>query len=271
MWSVGANYAHYINKVNELLPGVDELQLSGLNSGVSGGIYAIKGQPYPVIKTTDWARDSATGKVIVDAVTGRPSVDPTNKVYGNTNPTDILGIKTTLTWKGFTFGAVMDYRGGNSIINTVGAQLDFTGVGAHSAENGRQRFIYPNSVVLQGGKYVDNTSIAVNNGGNIGGAGFWPDVYTSGIGSVYVTSAAFWKLREVSLSYEIPASVLAKTKVIRRASIGLVGRNLLMIRPKSNIYTDPEFSDTNQNDVGRTSEFQLPPTRMYGANLTITF
>ncbi|HMH34536.1 MAG TPA: SusC/RagA family TonB-linked outer membrane protein, partial [Puia sp.] len=270
-WTVGANYAHYQNKVNELLPGVDELQLSGLNGGVSGGIYAIKGLPYPVIKTSDWTRDSATGKVIVDPVTGRPSYDPTNKIYGNTNPTDILGIKTTLQWKNFTFGAVLDYRGGNSIINTIGTQLDFTGVSAHSAENGRQRFIFPNSVVLQGGKYVNNTTVAVNNGGNIGGAGFWPDIYTSGIGSVYVTSAAFWKLREVSLSYTLPAVVLAKTKFIRGATIGLVGRNLLMIRPKSNIWTDPEFSDTNGNDVGRTSEFQLPPTRMYGANITLTF
>jgi len=270
-WVVGANYAHYINKVDELLPGVDELQLSGLNGGISGGIYAVKGQPYPVIKTTDWLRDSVTGKVIVDPVTGRPSVDPTNKIFGNTNPTDILGLKTTLTYKSFTFNMVWDYRGGNYIINTIGTQLDFTGISAHSAQNGRQRFIFPNSVVLQGGKYVDNTSVAVDNGGNIGGAGFWPDVYTSGIGSVYVTSAAFWKLREASLSYDLPASLLAKTKVIKKATIGLVGRNLLMFRPSSNLWTDPEFSDTNGNDVGRTSEFQLPPTRLYGFNLTLTF
>jgi TonB-linked SusC/RagA family outer membrane protein len=270
-WTVGANYAHYNNVVDELLPGVDELQLSGLNGGVSGGIYAIKGHPYPVIKTTDWLRDSATGKVIVDATSGRPSIDANTKIYGNTNPTDILGIKTSLTWKNLTFGAVLDYRGGNQIINTIGTQLDFTGISAHSAENGRQRFIFPNSVVSQNGKYVDNTSVAVDNGGNISGAGFWPDVYTSGIGSVYVTSAAFWKLRELSLTYEVPASAVAKTKVIRRAVIGFVGRNLIMLRPKSNLWTDPEFSDTNGNDVGRTSEFQLPPTRMYGVNLTLTF
>ncbi|MFI5187806.1 MAG: hypothetical protein ACHQF0_13830, partial [Chitinophagales bacterium] len=270
-WSVGGNYAHFNNKVDNLLPGVDELALSGLNDGVSGGIYAVKDLPYPVIKTTDWLRDSATGKVIVDPITGRPSVDPTNKIYGTTNPTDILGLKTTLTYKGFTLNVVFDYRSGNYIINTNGANLDFTGISAHSAQNGRQRFIFPNSVVMEGGKYVDNTSVAVDNGGNIGGAGFWPDIYTSGIGSVYVTSAAFWKLREASLTYEIPASLLSKTKLIKRATFGLVGRNLLMFRPKSNLWTDPEFSDTNGNDVGRTSVFQLPPTRMYGANLTLTF
>ena len=35
-----------------------------------------KGHPYPVIKANDWNRDSATGKVIVDPVTGRPSCKP---------------------------------------------------------------------------------------------------------------------------------------------------------------------------------------------------
>jgi len=270
-WTVGATYTHQKNRVDELIPGVNELQLSGLTGGLSGGIYAIVGQPYPVIKTTDWARDSATGKVIVDPVSGRPTLDPNNKTYGTTNPTDILGITTSLTWKGFTFAAVLDYRSGNYIMNEIGTQLDFTGISAHSAENGRQRFVFPNSVVLQDGKYVDNTSVAVDNGGNIGGAGFWPDVYTSGIGSVYVTSAAFWKLREVSLTYNIPQKALSRISFIKGISVGVVGRNLIMLRPKSNIWTDPEFSDTPGNDIGRTSEFQLPPTRLYGANITFTF
>src|SRR5205085_8961037 len=91
-WNVTITYSHFTNLVNELLPGVNELQLSGLANGLSGGIYAVKGLPYPVIKTTDWIRDSATGKVIVDPVTGEPTVDPKNKIYGTTNPTDILGI-----------------------------------------------------------------------------------------------------------------------------------------------------------------------------------
>jgi hypothetical protein len=271
-WTLGGNYAWYKNRIDDLLPGVNELQLGGLGSGVSGGIYAVKGSPYPVIKTTDWLRDSASGKVIVDGVSGRPSVDPTNKIYGNTNPTNILGLKTSLSFKGLTVGLVLDYRSGNYIINTIGSYLDFTGISEHSAQNGRQRFIFPNSVIADGsGKYVPNTSVAVDNGGNIGGAGFWPDVYTSGIGSVYITSAAYWKLREASLYYEIPATVLSKTTIIKKAVVGFVGRNLLMFRPKSNLWTDPEFAEDNSNAVGRTSEFQLPPTRMYGFNLVLTF
>ncbi|HEX4852043.1 MAG TPA: SusC/RagA family TonB-linked outer membrane protein, partial [Puia sp.] len=191
-WRIGITYAHQKNLLNELQPGVTELQLSDFangTAGVAGGIYAVQGKAYPVLKTTDWIRDSATGKVIVDPVTGMPTVDPNEKTYGTTNPTDLLGINTSVTWKGLTLAAVADYRGGNYIMNSIGQNQDFTGVSFHSAENGRQRFIFPNSVVMQGGKLVDNTTVAVSNGGNIGGAGFWPTVYTSGIGSVYITSA----------------------------------------------------------------------------------
>ena len=273
LWNVGITYAHYKNVVNQLLPGVDELQLSGFSNGVGGGIYAVKGLPYPVIKANDWVRDSATGKVIVDAVTGLPSVDPNAKVFGQTNPTDILGITTSVTYKGFTFSAVADYRGGNYIFNEMAANLTFEGVSEFSAQNGRQRFIFPNSVVLQNGKYVDNTSVAVQNGNNTGGAGFWPSsVYGTNLGSPYVQSAAFWKLREVSLTYDFPPNVLNGVKFVKKLSLGLVGRNLAMLRPKSNQYTDPEFSSSGSgNAVGRTNENQLPPTRIFGANLTVTF
>jgi len=161
--------------------------------------------------------------------------------------------------------------------------MDFTGVSFHSAENARQRFIFPNSEIPDGtGKYVPNTSVAISNGGNIGGAGFWPTLYTNGIGTPYITSAAFWKLREVALTYEVPAKALSRISFIKRITVGLVGRNLLMIRPKSNFWSDPEFNDnsttgigTNNsgtgNAIGSTSEFQTPPTRLYGANISITF
>ena len=273
LWNVGITYSHYKNVVNQLLTGVDQLLLSGFSNNIGGGIYAIKGQPYPVIKANDWVRDSASGKVIVDPTTGLPSVNPTASIFGNTNPTDILGITTSLTYKGFTFSAVADYRAGNYIMNELATNLSFEGVSQFSAQNGRQRFIFPNSVIMVNGKYVDNTSVAVNNGNNTGGAGFWPgSVYGTNLGSPFVQSAAFWKIREVSITYDFPASLLSGAKFIKRLSVGLVGRNLFMFRPASNQYTDPEFSSSGSgNAVGRTNETQLPPTRIFGANVTVTF
>jgi hypothetical protein len=87
-----------------------------------------------------------------------------------------------------------------------------------------------------------------------------------------VTSAAFWKLREVSLSYDIPIQNILNGK-IKGAQIGLLGRNLLMLRPVTNTWTDPEFNrqSGSSNALGYTTEYQTPPTRFYGFSVKLTF
>jgi hypothetical protein len=91
------------------------------------------------------------------------------------------------------------------------------------------------------------------------------------VGANYVVSAAAWKLREVAISYDLAKNLYSYTKIIQKATITVSGRNLLMIRPKTNKWTDPEFSEDTGNDVGRTSEGQLPPTRILSATLTLQF
>ena len=99
---------------------------------------------------------------------------------------------------------------------------------------------------------------------------FWPSLYNS-VGANYVISAAAWKLREVSISYDIAKNVYAFTKIIQKATVTVSGRNLLMLRPSTNKWTDPEFSEDTSNAVGRTGEGQLPPTRIFSATLALQF
>jgi hypothetical protein len=276
--SAGINYSFTENKVLELLPGITELQIAGAGvaggvgssgtggvGGPGGGVYAIVGQEYPVIKTNDWLRDSS-GRVIVDPITGDPSVDPSLKVFGNTNPKHRLGINLNIAWKRFTLIAVGDYRGGAKILNILGPSLDFTGVSENSAQT-RERFVFPNSVYKDAsGKYVENTNITVSNGN----VNFWAALYRR-VGSNYVNNAAFWKLREVSISYDVPETLLAKSRVIKKASFTLSGRNLFRWLPKTNVWSDPEFSVDTGNGIGRTSILETPATRIFGASLNLTF
>jgi hypothetical protein len=60
-------------------------------------------------------------------------------------------------------------------------------------------------------------------------------------------------------------------KYIKGASFSINGRNLLLFKPKENTFADPEFSLDNSNAVGQTNSNQIPPTRIFGANLQITF
>jgi hypothetical protein len=84
-------------------------------------------------------------------------------------------------------------------------------------------------------------------------------------------NAAFWKLREADLSFDLTKWV-SKSKFIKKASFAITGRNLLMIRPKDSNWSDPEFSfSAGNNGLGISNTAQLPPTRIFGANINITF
>jgi len=268
-WNGSINYSYTESKVLSIIPGVlDEISIvdAAGNTSVS---YATVGEQFPFIKVTDVNRDPQ-GHIIVDKLTGLPSTSSATVPIGHGNPNTILGISTDLEYKGFRLSAVAEYRGGNVINNRVGNALDFTGVSEHSALNGRQSFIIPNSVIeTSPGVYTPNTTALVAQAGRQ----FWVNSSYHTTDRAYVTSAAFWKLREVALTYDVPVQKIFGTNIIKDAQIGIVGRNLLMLRPKTNVWTDPEFnnSDVQSNAVGFTTEDQTPPTRLYGFSVKLTF
>lgn len=261
-WTASVNYSHFQSKVLSLLPGTNEFF-------IGGSAYAIVGQEYPIIKTSDVYR-TPDDRIIVDPVKGYPTKNPILQVQGHGNPNHILGIVNTFTYSGLTLNVVAEYRGGNVIYNSVGGQLDFGGSTWHTAQNGRQPFVIPNSVIeTSPGVYTPNTNVVVRNASR----DFWVNSDYATTGRAYVTSAAFWKIREVSLDYDLPVDKLWGGKVVKAAQVGLVGRNLLMFRPKSNIWSDPEFSNVggDSNAIGTTDYYQLPPTRVMGFSVKLTF
>jgi len=268
--TVGANYSHYDNKVISINSSVKtNLAISSYTSGV--GSYGVPGYQFPEIMGTDYSRDPQ-GHVIVDGITGLPKVDQTLKVLGNSNVRDQLGLDLTIRWKSLSVYTLFEYRGGNKIYNAGGPTYDWSGTSIRTVAYNRQRFIFPNSVIDDGnGHYTKNTTAVIQNGN--GNDGFWTDqTENMGVTSNYITSAAFWKLRQLSVSYTIPGAVLGKQKAIKNIMISAQGRNLFMWVPKSNIYTDPEFSDagTASNGIGLTN-LQAPPSRYFGGTLSITF
>lgn len=261
-WDIGMNFTHYDNKVTDLYQGLDEIPLGGYAN--SAYVYAVKGEAYPVIKTTAYERDPQ-GRIVVDKETGYPVRAAAMKIMGQTNAPKNFGLNTSVRYKELTLAAQLDYRTGNVFYNRVGNTNNFTGLSWESAQYDRQPFVIPNSVYLENGNYIENTSIKTQDGG----FEYWYNQHNT-IQENYVKDASFLKLREVSLTYSLPYRWLENQKVVKRASIGLVGRNLFMWLPKENIYTDPEFSFTDGNSQG-ISDMINPPTRIYGFNLNITF
>ncbi|MBS1742162.1 MAG: SusC/RagA family TonB-linked outer membrane protein [Bacteroidetes bacterium] len=262
------NYTHQTNKITSLIDGTNELGIGNFN-------YAIVGKPVYTFKLTDYERDPATGKVIVDATTGLPTIASDLHTFGNTLPTDILGLNLNINFKGFTFGVTGEYRTGNQIVaDQLGSFLDDNGISKRSAANGRRAFVFPNSVYETApgsGKYVDNTSIYTT----LWGREFYNTDLNTNAASNYLASGAFWKIREISLSYTVPSRIF-KGNTIKGLTIGFTARNLLTWLPKSNQWTDPEFSANGNsaysgNAAGRSTAYNMPPTRIFGANAIFTF
>ncbi len=264
------------SEIKTVYPGLDQISIGGYTTAAN---YALTGAPAFVIRATDYLRDPQ-GRVIVNAVSGLPSVDPNTKVFGNTMPKWIVGINPSIRYKGLNVSALFEYKGGYSAYHDIGNAMAWTGVSEATAANNRQRFVFPNSSLLVNGEYVDNTNVTVTNPET-----FYTGVYRS-VASNFITSAASWRFRELSVGYDIPMNLLGNQSIIKGLNIALTARNLVLWLPKSNAYTDPDFTFSpsatsfgNGNSTGVTSGNQAgisnstinPPVRTVGGNITIKF
>ena len=267
--TVGGNYTFNKNKVISISNDVPRL---GLSTGGSAQVYAIPELYFPVLVGTDYIRDDQ-GRVVVDAITGYPTGTTDGNILGNTNPKHRLGLDVEIKYKSFRLWALGEYRGGYYFYNDMGSTMDFSGSSIRTVAYDRDRFVFPNSSYedpTRPGTYIANTSVQVRDGGS----GFWANGdgnYNMNVGSNYVIKGDFWKIRELSLSYDLPRAFLARTKYIKGATISVQGRNLFLWTPKSNIYTDPEYNFSDGNAIGVTTLSQSPPSRYFGGTLSLTF
>ena len=265
-WRLGGNFSINDSKVISLLPGINTFDVA---TNGAATVSAQVGQPFPLLRGTDLLRDPQ-GRVIVSSTTGYPSVDPTVRNFGRTSPKYIFGVTSNWSYKFVSLSAVAEYRGGYVTYNQVGSTLNFGGSSAVSASAGRERFIYPNSVLNTGTAtapaYTPNTTISISDGNY----GFWQSSAQNTATSPLISSAAFWKLREINLSFNLN-QFIRTTGFLKGLTVAFTGRNLALWKPKSNPWTDPEFSDNTGNGTGINSANQTPGTRIYGADLKVTF
>ena len=259
-WDISARYAYNNNKAIKLYQGVDEFLQAGFSYASA---YVIKDQSFPVLKAIGYVRDSL-GRIVVNKATGYPLNNGPLKNFGRTTPPHMVGVGTKFKYKEFTLTANMEYRGGHVMYSDLGRQMTFTGSGKWTEE--RAPFIVPNSSYNDGtGKFVINDKPV-----NEAEYEYWVTYYRV-IAENFVVPAWFIKLRDVNLSYNLPASLINKTKFLSGVTVGLYGRNLLTIVDKKNQFTDPEFSFTNGNGLGVSTTAQTPPVRQYGFTLGLNF
>lgn len=268
-WSFGVNVSKIKNEVLSLADGADKSAIGGLGT-TEAGLFAAVGQSYPSIYTTAYTRDDQ-GRVVVGA-DGNPILGTDLKNLGSTTPDLIIGFNTNIRYKQFNLSAVADYKTGHVYYSDLVNALEFSGSTLHSVTSGREPFVFPNSSYIvtpatatTPAVYAANTNITTADGGY----NFWTGSYNA-IKENYVVDASTFKLREVALTYDLPAKYLDRTP-ISSISFGVVARNILMLRSAQNKYTDPEFTQDGQQVAGFGTQAQLPPTGSYGFKLDVKF
>ena len=261
-WDANVRYSYNDNQVVSLYPGITAFAYGGYSYATSN---VILGERFPMLKTNGyyWNADHTLRRV--NATTGYPVQNTALSNRGGTLPRDMVGLGSSVSYKDFRFSFNFEYRGGNVMYADLGRQMTFTGSGKWT-EN-RLDQVFANSYYLDpAGKEVANTSIKVREPEYA----LWVNNYRL-IAENFVTPGWFIKLRDVNLSYSLPASLVKKSKIFSAANVALYGRNLFTIVDKANMYTDPEFSYTSGNGLGISNTAQTPPVRQYGFNVNFVF
>lgn len=271
-WRLRGSYSTYKSIVKSLEAGATEVALL-TTSTPSAGIFAIVGEDMPMIKGTKYLRDP-NGNIIVGA-NGNPLSTSTLEILGKVNPDYILGFGTSIKYKGIRLSATADYRTGNKFLSLTKNLLGFTGGLEKTAEFDRSKgYIIPGSVQNTGTAanpvYVTNTTPVSNAATYTGVNAYFTGAYRS-VGEEFLVDGTAFKVREISLSYDLPRDLIGGT-FVDSLSLGLYARNPFIIYAKDNRnFADPETSSSSGNAGGISTTGQYPTVRTFGFNINATF
>jgi TonB-linked SusC/RagA family outer membrane protein len=263
-WNLNYTFTKENSKVTELPVGLNKVVL---NSAYDAQFVARVGQPLGIIEAPTRTY-TPSGQVIVDA-NGYPVYSSENVSFGTSLPDFVMGLSNQFRYKDFSLSFTLDWHKGGVFYSGTADLLNFVGADAKTTYNDRRPFIVPNSVQkLADGTYVENTTPITEANTD--------DFYytTSNKADAYanrILDRSFLKLREATLSYNLPKSIVGKIGA-QRASVSVFGRNLITWLAKTNKTIDPEVSNFG-NDLGSEfGEFRTaPPVRFFGASLKVSF
>lgn len=252
-WNTSITWAKNRGKVVEL---AGSLQTVLLGSAWNANVEARLNEPYGVIRAIPFARDSATGEVLVE--NGLP-VAGDRRVMDNIQPDWTGGWSNTFSYKRFVLSALIDVRQGGDIFSISNMFGQYSGVFASSLRGREVDFDNPGITV----KGID-VATGQPNTTTIDAEGYFEGLF--GIHEPFIYKNSYVKLRELRVGYDLPANWAARVNS-RAVNIAFVGRNLFTHANVPNI--DPEFSYQTGNFQGM--EFApLPNARSFGFNLRVT-
>lgn len=187
---------------------------------------------------------SSTQIVGNDSIPGDTAV--VVRQIGDANPDFVMSFGSDLTWRRFRLSGLLDWQQGGDIINLTKFLYD---LGQNTAD-------YADPITVNGTQTTRGDHRLAT----------FPHKT-----SVYVEDGSFVKLREVTLSYDVPATLLNRLwGRASRASLSLSGRNLLTMTDYTGL--DPEVSNFGNQNIARNIDVApFPPSRSFWFGVEISF
>jgi TonB-linked SusC/RagA family outer membrane protein len=248
-WDITLNYTRNRNRVVDIAEGLDEFPI-GSQFGYVGSSVTIKlkeGDAYGNLYGTSYQRyypAAPSGLKYLDhdrplliGANGFPMVNTQQLILGNSQPKWLGGIRNTLNYKGITLSFLIDGRFGidqydqyHNFLSAFG-KLDYS-------ENRNDVVVFdglqadgsPNSLPVWLGQGVGPDGL------DYGSNGFYRS-YHRNVSENFVKDASFIKLRNVSLSYGLPKTVIQRTP-FKAVSVSATVNNIILWTPWINF--DPE-------------------------------
>lgn len=262
-WTSTVNFSKNVNTVKSLVSGVDFFTYSVLTNSTSYMQEIVPGGSLGDFYATKFQRNTnGSYKMSSSYINGvqqdgtTPLLEDQPQKIGNAFPDFLLSWGNQFTYKGFRLSFLIDGHFGGKVISLTQAIMDASGNSIQTAKDRNQGY-----VLTDNGQQLTDVKAFYQAKGGIGGA----------LGE-YAYSATVVRLRELSLTYNLPASLFSKTKVIRGINVGLVGRNLFFFHKAAPI--DPEIVSNNtmgQNAFLGLEMYNLPSTRNIGFSVNVNF
>ncbi|MEQ9300886.1 MAG: SusC/RagA family TonB-linked outer membrane protein, partial [Cyclobacteriaceae bacterium] len=274
-WNVYTAYTRNRNEVIDI-GDVEQIIVGGFTNR---GIVHRPGLPFGQILGTDWQKDEETGQTLVNPAVGKPFSTNDLQIVGDPNPNYTVGVTNNFSWKGISVSILIDYQDGGEIWSQTASQTFSRGILNHPLNTDRVPKIGEgllgdgagNALLDESGNKIPNNVITTAND--------WVFINAWAAAGATVTDiydATTIRLREISVSYNFPTTLLDKTP-FGSARVSFSGRNLWYdaVNFPDALDFDPEVSGLGGGDA--TGAFRgfdymgIPSTKRYGVNLSVTF
>ncbi|WP_116126660.1 SusC/RagA family TonB-linked outer membrane protein [Lewinella sp. IMCC34183] len=277
LWDITLNYTKNRNEVLEIYQGVEDILVSDHYgyANATASIRLIEGQPYGNIYGQSYARFGADdddlfidyNQPLLIGDDGFPVIESSQKILGNTQPDWFGALINSVTYKGVNVSFQFDTRQGVQKYNQQGNFFAAFGTAPYTLN--RNETIVFDGVTADGERNTKAVFLGQGEGpdGVNYGNGYYRNIYR-GSTENFVEDADWIRLRNVSLSYQLPDALLQNV-FIDNVSLRVTGTNLWLKTPYSGF--DPEGNRGVGNGDDGFGGFTYPAVRSVLFTLNLGF